>query len=94
LASKYGQNIYLVNLVKSNEHQPREKKLADEYKNAINFINNYIEGEDKIQYIHLDLKKLMKRDMEEFIERTTRLAFYIIMKHGLFSLYTDTRISY
>ena len=46
-----------------------------------------------MQYIHLDLKKLMKRDMEEFIERTTRLAFYIIMKHGLFSLYSDTRIS-
>jgi hypothetical protein len=33
----------------------------------------------------------MKRDMEEFFERTTRLAFYFIMKHNMFSLYSDTR---
>lgn len=67
--------------------------MADEYKNAIDYLNIQVEGENKMQYIHLDLKKLMKRDMEEFIERTTRLAFYIIMKHGLFSLYSDTRTS-
>ena len=39
LLLKYGNNIFLLNLVKSNEHQPREKKLADEYKNAIDFLN-------------------------------------------------------
>lgn len=82
-----------MNLVKSNEKQPREQKLATEYKKAVDFVNLETKHDDNYewQYIHMDLKKLMKRDMEEFFERTTKLALYFLFKHGLFSLISNTR---
>ena len=34
---------------------------------------------------------LFCRDKEEFIEKTQRLAFFCVMKNGMFSLHTNTK---
>ena len=42
LIRSYGKQIYMVNLVKSNERNPREQILAEEFQLTINTIKDEI----------------------------------------------------
>lgn len=44
LISSYGRSIYMVNLVKQNEHNKREQVLAEEYFAAINTVKEEMQN--------------------------------------------------
>ncbi|KRX00400.1 hypothetical protein PPERSA_03621 [Pseudocohnilembus persalinus] len=90
LYALYGEQIFMINLVKSNEKVPREKLIADEYHRAMNTVNEHIPYNQKVKYLHFDMKLNLKRDKEEFLEKVYSLAFYSIMKTGVFLVQTST----
>lgn len=48
----------MVNLVKANEHNPREQKLAEEFDNSIKSLKEELQNQNEIDlgYLHFDMK--------------------------------------
>ncbi|CAD8126962.1 unnamed protein product [Paramecium sonneborni] len=86
LISSYGRSIYMVNLVKQNEHNKREQVLAEEYFAAINTVKEEMQNQTEIElgYLGFDMKAQLKQDKEEFVNKCYSLAYYCIMKTGVF----------
>ncbi|CAD8044044.1 unnamed protein product [Paramecium primaurelia] len=86
LISSYGRQIYMVNLVKQNEHNKREQVLAEEYFSAINNVKDEMQSQTEIEigYLGFDMKAQLKQDKEEFVNKCYSLAYYCIMKTGVF----------
>lgn len=77
----------MVNLVKTNEHHPRESILAEEYLASINTIKEELHNNTSdidMGYLHFDMKAQLKADKEEFVTKCYSLAYYCIMKTGVF----------
>lgn len=59
LFALYGKEIFMLNLVKLNEHIPREQILADEFNQAITNVKEELEEGD-IGYLQFDMKATLK----------------------------------
>ncbi|KAL6575304.1 actin cytoskeleton and mitosis protein [Orobanche minor] len=57
LASRYGNPIIILNLIKTNEKKPRESILRAEFANAIEVINKDLHDENRLKFLHWDLHK-------------------------------------
>lgn len=56
------------------------------------FINKYdLESEDLIHYIHIDYKSMQKQDKAGLVDKIHFLAYYFIMKTGLFVCINSSR---
>jgi hypothetical protein len=60
LFARYGTPITILNLIKSREPQPRESKLLDEYKHCIDYLNQFLPLEKKMQHIAWDMSRAYK----------------------------------
>ena len=63
LISLYGRHIFCVNLMKVVENSPRETILSEEYREAINLINQELEtvqADNRIHYMQTDFKANQK----------------------------------
>ncbi|XP_022636154.1 phosphoinositide phosphatase SAC3 isoform X4 [Vigna radiata var. radiata] len=61
LVKRYGNPIIILNLIKSHERKPRESILRSEFGNAINFINKDLSEENRLRFLHWDLKHFQSK---------------------------------
>jgi hypothetical protein len=70
LVARYGKSIYMINLVKSNEHIAREIILAEEFQQSIATVCTELSKSDiDVAYMHFDMKAQLKQDKEEFVDK-------------------------
>ena len=63
LFARYGDQIFLINLMKLGETIPREKILGDEYMKAFNYVHADVGEEILLKYIPFDMKNYLKRSL-------------------------------
>jgi hypothetical protein len=61
LLGRYGAPIYILNLIKSRETQPRESKLLFEYGQCVAYLNQFLPEDKKMRYIAWDMAQAAKR---------------------------------
>ncbi|KAF9601445.1 hypothetical protein IFM89_020212 [Coptis chinensis] len=60
LASRYGNPIIVLNLIKTVEKRPREMMLRREFANAVGYLNQILLEENHLKFIHWDFHKFAK----------------------------------
>jgi len=85
LYSLYGPLLFVLNLVKKNETTKREQHLTEGYQQAIDAVNAHLPKDLKIVYYHQDMKALLKRDKEEFMNLTNSFSLVCLSKIGFFT---------
>lgn len=60
LLGRYGAPIYILNLIKSRESQPRESKLLFEYGQCVTYLNQFLPEGKKLRYIAWDMSLATK----------------------------------
>ncbi|KAG9103896.1 phosphatidylinositol-3,5-bisphosphate 5-phosphatase [Ceratobasidium sp. 370] len=72
LFARYGTPIMVLNLIKSNEPQPRESKLRKEFGVCIDYLNQFLPKDKRIMYEAWDMsqayKGLKKQDVISYLE--------------------------
>ena len=61
LISRYGDQLYFVNLMKTVDQAPKEKMLSGEYSKALNYLKHDIPENIHLKYIPFDMKTHLKR---------------------------------
>jgi hypothetical protein len=84
LFERYGAPIYVLNLIKARERQPRESKLLKEYTYAINYLNQFLPEDKKIIYKAWDMSRASKSRDQDVIGTLEAIAEDIIPKTGFF----------
>ena len=62
LVARYGKYIFMINLVKNNEHIPREQILAEEFQQSLSAVASEMQNKSDIEviYMHFDMKAQLK----------------------------------
>lgn len=84
LFRRYGAPIYVVNLIKSKERQPRESKLLEEYTHAINYLNQFLPVEKKIIHKAWDMSRASKVRGGDVIGNLELIADSVVTTTGFF----------
>lgn len=84
LFERYGAPIYVLNLIKARERTPRESKLLNEYKNAIDYLNQSLPKDKKILYEAFDMSRAAKTRGQDVIGTLENLAEKVLRKTGFF----------
>ncbi|KAF2162511.1 hypothetical protein M409DRAFT_27135 [Zasmidium cellare ATCC 36951] len=84
LFERYGCPIYVLNLVKAREKVPRESKLLHEYQKCINYLNQSIPEDKKIQYKAYDMARAAKTRNSDVIGGLEVIAKDILEQTGFF----------
>ena len=83
LLKQYGSPIIVFNLVKKKEgHQ--ENKLTREFTRAIQYFNQFVPVEDRLDYYHLDMSAVSKRKGENTLDKIIQRANSMVEKVGVF----------
>ncbi|KAG5012126.1 Phosphoinositide phosphatase SAC3 [Glycine max] len=61
LVKRYGHPVIILNLIKSHERKPRESILRSEFGKAIDFINKDLSQENRLRFLHWDLKHFQSK---------------------------------
>jgi hypothetical protein len=80
LTKRYGAPIIACNLTKKKEKQ--EELLNDSYSSAVSYINEQLSEEEKINYVHYDLKA--ERRQAKFYQRFYEISYGFSEKTGMF----------
>ncbi|KAF1846583.1 uncharacterized protein K460DRAFT_377746 [Cucurbitaria berberidis CBS 394.84] len=84
LFERYGAPIYVLNLIKARERTPRESKLLYEYKHAIEYLNQTLPKDKKIEYEAFDMSRASKTRGHDVIGTLETLAEKVLRKTGFF----------
>lgn len=84
LFERYGAPIYVINLIKSKERQPRESKLLSEYTNAINYLNQFLPEGKKILHKAWDMSRASKVRGGDVIGNLELIAESVLETTGFF----------
>ncbi|KAH8681613.1 SacI homology domain-containing protein [Xylariales sp. PMI_506] len=84
LFERYGSPIYVLNLVKAKERTPRESKLLVEYRNCINYLNQFLPDEHKIIQKHWDMSRAAKSRDQDVIGILEDIAEEVVTTTGFF----------
>ena len=83
LLSQYGSPLIIFNLVKKREvHQ--ENRLTNEFRKAINYLNQFMPYEHKLRYFHLDMSALSKQKGDSALDQILECAKNMIDMCGIF----------
>ncbi|XP_072952707.1 phosphoinositide phosphatase SAC3-like isoform X1 [Typha angustifolia] len=74
LASRYGNPIIILNLIKRCERKPRESLLRREFDKAIKFINRDLSEENHLRFLHWDLRKNSRSSAEYVLTVLVKVA--------------------
>ncbi|KAG5419960.1 FIG4 [Candida metapsilosis] len=80
---RYGSPIIILNLIKQKEKQPRESRLNIQYINCINYLNQFLPEQNKLQYRSFDMSKNSKKNMD-VITPLQNIAHEAIHQIGIF----------
>ncbi|KAG9014934.1 phosphatidylinositol-3,5-bisphosphate 5-phosphatase [Tulasnella sp. 427] len=67
LFARYGAPLYVLNLIKSHEPQPRETKLLHEYTQCVDYLNQFLPEDKKIIYRAWDMSQAYKQKKKDVI---------------------------
>jgi hypothetical protein len=84
LFQRYGAPIYVLNLVKSRERTPREKKLLDEYTTAIKYLNQFLPADKKIIHHPWDMSRASKSRDQDVIGTLENIAENVVTTTSFF----------
>ncbi|TID25668.1 hypothetical protein E6O75_ATG03531 [Venturia nashicola] len=84
LFERYGSPVYVLNLVKQRERTPRERKLTEEYERALDFLNQSLPDNKKIQYHAFDMSRAAKSRDVDVIHKLEEIAEVALQKSGFF----------
>ncbi|KAF4988176.1 hypothetical protein FGRMN_9921 [Fusarium graminum] len=84
LFERYGAPIYVVNLIKSKERNPRESKLLEEYTHAINYLNQFLPEDKKIIHKAWDMSRASKVRGGDVIGNLELIAESVLDTTGFF----------
>lgn len=84
LFERYGGPIYVVNLIKSKERQPRESKLLVEYTHAIDYLNQFLPDDNKIIHKAWDMSRASKVRGGDVIGNLETIAESVLNTTGFF----------
>ena len=84
LFERYGAPIFVLNLVKSKERQPRESKLLEEYTLAINYLNQFLPQGKKIIHKAWDMSRASKVRGGDVIGHLELIAESVLNSTGFF----------
>ncbi|PHH77356.1 hypothetical protein CDD83_4141 [Cordyceps sp. RAO-2017] len=84
LFERYGSPIYVVNLIKSKERQPRESKLLEEYTHAIDYLNQFLPPEKRIIHKAWDMSRASKVRGGDVIGNLELIAESVLSTTGFF----------
>jgi len=84
LFERYGSPVYVLNLIKAKERQPRETKLLDEYTKAIDYLNQFLPEEHKIIHKAWDMSRAAKSKTGNVIDTLESIAETVISTTGFF----------
>ncbi|KAI9163741.1 Polyphosphoinositide phosphatase [Paramyrothecium foliicola] len=84
LFERYGAPVYVVNLIKAKERQPRESKLLEEYTHAIDYLNQFLPTEKKIIHKAWDMSRASKIRGGDVIGNLEMIAESVVSTTGFF----------
>ncbi|PNP41279.1 hypothetical protein TGAMA5MH_07151 [Trichoderma gamsii] len=84
LFERYGAPIYVLNLIKSKERQPRESKLLAEYTHAIDYLNQFLPDDKKIIHKAWDMSRASKIRGGDVIGNLETIAESVLKTTGFF----------
>ncbi|KAM0255163.1 hypothetical protein ACHAQJ_006006 [Trichoderma viride] len=84
LFERYGAPIYVLNLIKSKERQPRESKLLAEYTHAIDYLNQFLPSDKKIIHKAWDMSRASKIRGGDVIGNLETIAESVLKTTGFF----------
>ncbi|UKZ64641.1 uncharacterized protein TrAtP1_005852 [Trichoderma atroviride] len=84
LFERYGAPIYVLNLIKSKERQPRESKLLAEYTHAIDYLNQFLPADKKIIHKAWDMSRASKIRGGDVIGNLETIAESVLKTTGFF----------
>ncbi|CAM1511088.1 Fc.00g086010.m01.CDS01 [Cosmosporella sp. VM-42] len=84
LFERYGGPIYVVNLIKAKERQPRESKLLEEYTNAIDYLNQFLPAGKRIVHKAWDMSRASKVRGGDVIGNLELIAESVLQTTGFF----------
>ncbi|KAM3478096.1 hypothetical protein MY5147_002383 [Beauveria neobassiana] len=84
LFQRYGAPVYVLNLVKAKERQPRESKLLDEYTHCINYLNQFLPDGKKIIHKAWDMSRASKVRGGDVIGNLEKITDSVLEATGFF----------
>ncbi|XP_064595494.1 polyphosphoinositide phosphatase-like isoform X2 [Liolophura sinensis] len=81
---RYGAPIIVLNLVKTREKKRHESILSGEYREAIEYLNQFLPPEHNIQYIGFDMARINKRKDSNVLVRLGKIAKYSLKRTGFY----------
>lgn len=84
LFERYGTPIYVIDLVKAKEHQPRESKLLEEFTHAIDYFNQFLPSGKKIIHMAWDMSRASKVRGGDVIGNLELIAESVLSTTGFF----------
>ncbi|QUC15903.1 uncharacterized protein UV8b_00144 [Ustilaginoidea virens] len=84
LFQRYGAPIYVVNLIKSMERQPRESKLLQEYTDAIDYLNQFLPAGKRMIHKAWDMSRASKVRGGDVIGNLEVIAESVVTATGFF----------
>lgn len=91
---QYGTPVIVLNLVKSKEKIPRESILLKEFTNAVNYLNQFLDKKNKIQYIAWDMARASKSRDQDVVDTLKTLADKIVNTTYFFHSGPETNYNY
>ncbi|RUS21146.1 hypothetical protein BC937DRAFT_93466 [Endogone sp. FLAS-F59071] len=81
---RYGAPCIILNLIKQKEKTPRESILLGEFSAAINYLNQFLPEEKKIQHIAWDMSRASKSPDQDVIGYLEKIAEKSLADTGFF----------
>ncbi|PPQ98648.1 hypothetical protein CVT24_004146 [Panaeolus cyanescens] len=84
LFQRYGAPITILNLIKKREPVPRESKLLDEYTKCVEYLNQFLPRDKKMNYKAWDMSRAYKEKTQDVISFLEDIAEESIQTTGFF----------
>lgn len=81
---RYGAPVQVLNLIKQHEKTPRETKLLTEFENCINYLNNFLPTNQKIEYTAWDMSRASKSHGQDVIVWLEHYSEHTVSATGFF----------
>lgn len=83
LIRRFGSPIIVLNLVKQREVQPRESLVGTEFAAAIDYLNQFLAEDERIEHVQWDMARALKSD-GDVIMILQEIAEKIVAKTGIY----------
>lgn len=84
LFARYGPSVVVLNLIKEKERQPRESKLLPEFKQCIDYLNQFLTEPDILYYVGFDMSAAQRSRQVDVISYLGGVAEEVINRTKFF----------